>query len=93
MKELDTADDQLREFLELDLEILASPEERYVEYSKQIEMEYSPAVYAPAEFKSGRAKFLEKILPGLEAGQVFRAKEKNEKAACNVKREIESLKR
>ena len=54
----DDADAQL--FMDLDMSILAAPQERYLEYTKQIQQEYK---HIPAKmFKSGRLKFIDEAL-------------------------------
>jgi len=54
----DDADAQL--FMDLDMSILAAPQDRYLEYTEQIQQEYK---HIPAKmFKAGRLKFLDDAL-------------------------------
>ncbi len=65
----DDADAQL--FMDLDMSILAAPQERYLEYTEQIQQEYK---HIPAKmFKAGRLKFLDDALarPRLFLSETF----------------------
>ena len=85
------ASPDLRLMVDIDLGILATPPEVYDRYTNNVRREWVPSVVSDAQFRAGRAAFLQGMLAAEHIFHSARYASREATARANLRRELERL--